>query len=248
MKKKIDKGPFIALIIFVIIIVAVSIMFVAQRNASRSDLAKRIAELGPENGNTPSTIEGLQDAIAIYENELNIYLTDVNKTGLYWKILANELHDEEQYGYALNALDRAIFYYPTDASLHYLKGVCSGYMAKMSYGTEVQTFYALSEEAYLKAINIDPGYSRPYYGIGVLYVYELDRAEEAIPYLEKYVYELRAYDVDAFFVLAAAYYLIGNSDEAIAAYDEIISRTRNEERKDEARKNKQIILDGVYGN
>jgi tetratricopeptide (TPR) repeat protein len=247
MKKKIDKGPFIALIIFIIIIVAVSIMYMAQRNASRSDLAKRIADLGPENGNTPTTIEGLEEAIAIYENELNMYLTDAEKTGLYWKILATRLHDKEMYGDALNALDRAISYYPADASLHNLKGVCEGQMAKASYGVQAETHFALSEEAYLKAINIDPTYSRPYYGLGVLYVYELSRAEEAIPYLERYVYELRAYDVDALFVLAAAYYLVGDSEKAIAAYDDIISRTRNEERKNEAMKNKQIILDGVYG-
>jgi tetratricopeptide (TPR) repeat protein len=247
MKQKIDKAPFIALIIFLVIIIAVSLLFVMQRNASRSDLAKRVAELGPENGNTPSTIEGLQDAIAIYENELSIYLNDVDKTGLYWKILATRLHDKQMYGDALNALDNAIEYYPTDPALHYLKGVCSGQMAKASYGVQAQTFFALAEEAYLKAINLDQTYARPYYGLGVLYVYELNRPSEAIPYLERYAYQLRAYDVDALFVLASAYYLSNENEKAITAYDDIISRTRNEERKDEAMKNKQIILDGIYG-
>jgi tetratricopeptide (TPR) repeat protein len=245
--KKFDKGPFIALFIFIVIIVTVSIMFVVQRNASRSDLAARVAELGPENGNTPSTIEGLQEAIAIYENELTMYLTDVEKTGLYWKILATRLHDKKMYGEALNAIDRAIEYYPTDPSLHYLRGVCSGQMAKASYETKAQNYFSLSEEAYLKAINLDPGYSRPYYGIGVLYVYELNRAADAVAYLEQYVYQLRTYDIEALFVLAAAYYLTGNNEKAITAYDDIISRTRNDEFINEAIKNKQIVLDGVYG-
>ncbi len=246
MKKKIDKGPIIVLVIFVIIIAAVCIGFMIQRNASRSGLAKRIAELGPENGGTPSTIEGLREAIAIYENELNIYLSDVEKTGLYWKILSTRLHEKQMYGDALNALDRAIFYYPADPSLHNLKGVCSGQMAKASYDeSEKQRYYNLSEEAYLKAINLDQTYSRPYYGLGVLY--ELGRASEAVPYLERYVYQLRTYDIDGMFVLAGAYYASGESEKAIAVYDEIVSRTRNEERKNEARKNKQIILDGVYG-
>ncbi|MDR2900241.1 MAG: tetratricopeptide repeat protein [Treponema sp.] len=247
MKKKIDKGPFIALVIFIVIIVAVSVMIMAQRNATRSDLAKRVAELGPENSNTPSTIEGLQEAIAIYENELSIYLNDVEKTGLYWKILATRLHDKKMYGDALNALDRAIEYYPSDPTLHYLKGVCFGQMAKASYGTQTQMYFDLAEEAYLKAINLDTTYSRPYYGLGVLYVYELNRAEEAVPYLERYAYQLRAYDVDALFVLAAAYYMSGNNEKAIAAYDDILSRTKIESLRAEATKNKQTILDGVYG-
>lgn len=247
MKKKLDKGPFIALIIFVIIIAAVCVMFMVQRNAVRSDLAKRIAELGPENGSTPASIEDLKTAIALYENELSKYLNDADKTGLYWKILATRLHDKQMYGDALNAIDKAVFYYPTDPFLHYLKGVCSGQMAKASYGAEVQPYYDLSEESYLKAIALDQTYSRPYYGLGVLYVYELGRAPEAIPYLERYVYQLRTYDVDALFVLAGAYYVSGESEKAISAYDEIISRTRNEERKNEALKNKQIILDGIYG-
>lgn len=247
MKKKVDKGAFIALLIFIIILAAVSIMFVIQRNASRSDLAKRVAELDPENRNTPSTIEGLQEAIALYENELSKYLNDVDKTGLYWKILATRLHDKQMYGDALNALDRAIHYNPTDPALHYLKGVCSGQMAKASYGAQTQIFFNLSEESYLKAIGFDRTYSRPYYGLGVLYVYELNRPSDAIPYLETYAYQLRAHDVDALFVLAAAYYMVGENEKAIMAYDGIISRTRNDERINEAKKNKQIILDGMYG-
>ncbi len=247
MKKKLDKGPFIALFIFLIIVAVVSVMFMARRNATRSDLAKRIAELGPESGNTPSTIEGLRSAIALYEDELNKYLNDADKTGLYWKILATRLHDKQMYGESLTALERAIYYYPADPALHYLKGVCSGQMAKASYGTQQQNYYNLSREAYLRAIDLDPNYSRPYYGLGVLYVFELNRPAEAIPYLERYVYQLRKYDVDALFVLARAYYMVGENDKAVDAYDAIISRTRNAERKDEAMKNKQTVLDTMYG-
>ena len=248
MKIKLDKGPFIAILIFAAIIAAVVIAVMVNRNSARSDLARRVAELEPESGNTPSTIEGLRTAIAMYEDELQVYINDSSKTGLYWKILATRLHDKAMFGEALEAANRGIHYNPEDPALHYMRGICAGRMAKSSFGTEKTRFYQQSEAAYKRAIELDPAYSRPYYGLGVLYTFELERPAEAIPYLEIYIYQMRRYDVDAFFVLGRAYFLAGEPEKAIGAYDEIIARTKNDIRKNEALKNKEFILDSIYGN
>jgi tetratricopeptide (TPR) repeat protein len=108
-----------------------------------------------------------------------------------------------------------------------------------------ENYYALAEEGYLRAISLDERYVAPLYGLGVLYVFELDRPREAIPYL------LRSLEIspgaDAMFVLARAYYMIGSYQEAVSMYERIIDFTKDPEKREEAQLNRQLALDRLYG-
>jgi tetratricopeptide (TPR) repeat protein len=108
-----------------------------------------------------------------------------------------------------------------------------------------ENYYALAEEGYLRAISLDDRYVAPLYGLGVLYVFELERPREAIPYL------LRSLEispgVDAMFVLARAYYMIESYQEAAAMYERIIGFTGDAEKRNEAQVNRQLVLDRIYG-
>ena len=83
------------------------------------------------------------------------------------------------------------------------------------------------------------------YGIGVLYVFELDQPDSAIPYLERFL-ETQKRDSDAMFVLARAYYQTYQFDKAIVLYDKIISLDPNAEKTAEAKANKKVVLDAQY--
>ena len=107
-------------------------------------------------------------------------------------MLATRYLDAKMYGEALKTFQTAIQYYPANQNLFYYVGVCAGYMAKASLdfnasgGTSAEKFnyLKLAESAYLRAIELEPRYVRSLYGLGVLYVFELDQCEKAIPYLE----------------------------------------------------------------
>ncbi|MDR3167781.1 MAG: tetratricopeptide repeat protein [Treponema sp.] len=246
---KINKNVVMGIAILGIVLFALGGFIVYQRNKGRNTLAVRIAELG--NGGTPESIEGLRSAITVYEAQIDQHVKDAAQAGVYWKILATRLQDRGLHNEALNALERSIYYTPEDPAACYLTGVSAAIVAKSSLNfsgenTAKDTYFALAESAYLRAIELDEAYARPRYGLSVLYLFELNRPEEAVPHLLRYL-EIETRDVDAMFLLARAYYMTGRYEEALSLYDRIITLTRDEVKRAEAGKNKETVLGILYG-
>ena len=200
----------------------------------------------------PTTVEELKDAIKKYgERASDIQMTN-SQIGIWYKILGTKYLDTKMYGEALKCFQEALKYYPDNQNLYYYVGACAGYMAhaSMDFGgsgtAEVKYNYLkLAEEAYLRAISIEDKYVRALYGIGVLYVFELDEPEKAIPHLEK-VISIDTKNLDAMFVLARAYYTTYDYDKCLAIYDKIIASTKSAEIKATAEENKKTVLDTAY--
>ena len=154
---------------------------------------------------------------------------------------------------ALDALERAIRFDGEEPTLFYLTGVSAAVAAKSSLnfpgvknGEDARNrYFALAESAHRRAIELDPGYSRPRYAIGVLYVFELDRPAEAVPHLQRYL-ELMSTDTDAMFVLARAWYMTGNTQNAVDMYDRIIHTTKDKGKKEEALRNREFVRGRSY--
>jgi tetratricopeptide (TPR) repeat protein len=239
--------------IFVLLVIGVLLyaVFNYAQNKTRTDLAKRIAELSPRRG-PPETIDGLKQAIALYEKQIEQHVKDAAQTGVYWKILAIRLADKEMYRDALDAFEQAIRFIPDDPTLFFLVGDSASAVAasiigfSSNAGTEKEHYTQLAESAFLKAIQLDSTYSRPRLGLGILYVFDLDRAADAVPHLERYL-ELVSNDVKGMFVLARAYFMIENYDRAVELYDRIIARTKDPNIRKEAQNNKDAVRDLMYG-
>lgn len=205
--------------------------------------------------NSPTTEAELKDAIKKYQSRIaDIQLADA-QIGIWYKILATRYLDAKMYGEALKNFQIAIQYYPSNQNLFYYVGVCAGYMAKAaldyealgSTSTQKFNYLKLSESAYLRAIELEPRYVRALYGLGVLYVFELDRCDKAIDYLETAL-SIETRNTDIMFVLARACYVEGEYDRAVELYDRISSTTKSEQKKKEAQANKKIVLDTSYAN
>ena len=201
---------------------------------------------------SPTTIEELKDAIKKYQERVADVQLAQSQIGIWYKILGTRYLDNKMYGEALKCFQEALTYYPDNQNLYYYVGVCAGYMshAALDYnasGTnEVKYNYLkLAEEAYLRAISIEDRYVRALYGLGVLYVFELDEPEKAIPHLEKAL-SIDTKNLDTMFVLARAYYSSYEFDKSIEIYDRIIETTKSEDTKKTAEENKKIVLDASY--
>jgi len=238
--------------ILVIAVVGTAFYFIYQNITTKThrDLAKRIAELSPKGG-PPETIDGLRKAIALYEDQIERNVREGAQTGVYWKILAIRLADKKMHNDALKAFERAIYYNTEDPTIYYLTGVSAASAAKSLVGfsateqKEKEKLYKLSENSYLRAMELDITYTKPMYGIAILYIFELDRPQEAIQYLERYLKILTS-DISAMFVLARAYYTTENYSGAVELYDKIISRTKDKKIKEEAQNNKDTIQGLIY--
>ena len=205
-----------------------------------------------EGVDNPTTIEELKDAIKKYQERVADVQLAQSQIGIWYKILGTRYLDNKMYGEALKAFQEALTYYPDNQNLYYYVCVCAGYMshAALDYnasGTnEIKYNYLkLAEEAYLRAIAIEDRYVRALYGLGVLYVFELDEPEKAIPHLEKAL-SIDTKNLDTMFVLARAYYSSYEFDKSIAMYDRIIETTKSDDTKKTAEENKKIVLDASY--
>ena len=205
-----------------------------------------------EGVDSPTTIEELKDAIKKYQERVADVQLAQSQIGIWYKILGTRYLDNKMYGEALKAFQEALNYYPDNQNLYYYVGVCAGYMshAALDYNASGNNdvkynYLKLAEEAYLRAIAIEDRYVRALYGLGVLYVFELDEPEKAIPYLEKAL-TIDTKNLDTMFVLARAYYSSYEFEKSVAMYDKIIETTKSDDTKKTAEENKKIVLDASY--
>lgn len=214
---------------------------------------KRMQKL-EEGVSNPTTKEELEEAIKKYEaRAMDLVLTEA-QSGMWYKLLGTRYLDERMYRKAYDAFRQAILYYPDNAHLYYYIAICAGYIANSELDFDAKgdietaeraNYLKFSESAYLRALEIDPKYYRAMYGIGVLYVFELDRPADAIPYLERFL-DIQKRDSDAMFVLARAYYQTYQFDKAVVLYDQIIALNPNAEKTAEAKANRKVVLDAQY--
>jgi len=224
-----------------------------SRESERKKFAEHITEFGPRKG-VPRTIEDLERAISAYEKRQKEYVKDAAQTSAYWKILGTRFQDKGMWLEAVNAFRRAIDYSPGEAVLHYLTAVNAAQYAKSAYdynegrggaGENARRYFNLAEAAYRRAIELEPDYSLARYGLAVLYIYELDRPEDAVPQLLQYMTG-RSGDADAMFMLARALYSAGRFRESVEWYDRGIALTRDKEKKAEAEANRNFIMENYY--
>lgn len=212
---------------------------------------KRVQSL-EENVKNPTTIDELKEAIKKYENRVEDIMAAEQQTGIWFKILGTRYMDNQMYGEALKAFQSAITYYPANQNLYYYVGVCAGYMANASLDYDVtgttsekEKYLELAVSAYTRAIDLQSNYVRALYGLSVLYVFELNESQKAIPLLEK-VLTLEKNNVSAMFVLARAYYVNYEFQLAIDMYDRIIKTTSDQQSKAEAETNKNVVMAAMY--
>ena len=232
-----------------LIVAAAAIVLVSCGGVSNKTIIRH--QKMEEGVESPTTIEELKDAIKKYQERVADVQLAQSQIGIWYKILGTRYLDNKMYGEALKAFQEALTYYPDNQNLYYYVGVCAGYMshAALDYNAsgnnEVKYNYLkLAEEAYLRAIAIEDRYVRALYGLGVLYVFELDEPEKAIPHLEKAL-SIDTKNLDTMFVLARAYYSSYEFDKAIEIYDRIIETTKSEDTKKTAEENKKIVLDAT---
>ena len=249
-EKRAGIGVAVALVIL-LVVVAASMLY--QRNRGRAEFADYLVSQG--RWTTRDSIAELRRAIAVNERQIERHVQYSAENANYWKLLAVRLQQKGLHGEALEALERAIFLSPEDPFLFYYAGLSAGTLAKSFYlvsgegaGRDAHRhrYFTIAENAFLRAIELDGSYLRPRYSLAVLYVFDLDRPEEAIPHLERYL-EISRNDVDTMFVLARAFFMLRRYQEALELYDRIIVLTGDEQKRIDAQNNRQTVMGHLYG-
>lgn len=215
---------------------------------------KRMQKL-EEGVSNPTTKEELKEALKKYDARAMDLVTTQAQEGMWYKILGTRYLDEGMYFEAYEAFKQAVLFFPNNQNLYYYIGICAGYIANkeldynatggLDSATKKMNYLKLAESSFLTSLEIDSRYFRSMYALGVLYVFQLNDPNSAIPYLERFL-EVQKRDTDGMFVLANAYYMTSEFDKAIALYDQIIKINPNEQKTADAQRNKKAVLDAQY--
>lgn len=198
-----------------------------------------------EGVSNPNTEAELKEAIKKYERRIEDIMVASERVGTWYKILGTRYIDKKMYKDALGCFQKAIEFYPENQNLYYRVGVCAAFMAKNSLDFEddglEERYYKMAVKAYKRAIEIDANYSKAIYALAVLYVFELDMPEEAVPLLEKAI-DGKMKPLEELFLLGRAYFMIGENEKAITTFQRIIDISGNEAQRKQAKENIDIIL------
>ena len=235
-------------VILLIASVLLTISFMSCRASNKTILRYQKLE---ENVSNPTTIEELEDAIKKYQERVADIQLANQEVGIWYKMLGTRYLDNKMYGEALKAFEAALQYYPANQNIYYYVGVCAGYMshAAMDFtgsgSSETRYNYLmLAVDAYKRAIEIEDRYERAWYGLGVIYEYELDEHAQAVNCFE-HALAINTSSLDTMFNLARAYYCSYEFDKSIEMYDKIIETTKSADIKAQAEELKAQVLDAA---
>jgi cytochrome c-type biogenesis protein CcmH/NrfG len=208
---------------------------------------EQLVEMEGDREISPQRVEELEREIRRYRKEVERTVEASGQLAVYYKMLAVEYMRGAMYGPACDALEQAIAIQPENPILFYYSAVCAARMAKAQViGEQRLLWLDRSEALYRRALALDPGYADALYGLSVLYVFELDRPQDAEDLLERLL-AVESKEIDGRFLLARVYYSLGKLENAIETYREIESLTDEKQAQEEALRDRKQIEEQLHG-
>jgi tetratricopeptide (TPR) repeat protein len=194
------------------------------------------------------TIEDLKKNIDKFQAEVDKKVKATENLGVYWKMLALRYMNGGMYGEALESLKQAIAVYPENPLLFFYQGTCAGRLGKAQTADAAKQaeLYRLAENAYKRAIALDPVLVNALYALSILYAFELDRPAEAEPLLKKAL-EVEKKNWDCKMLLARVYYQTRRPEQAMEIYKEVADSNAAETTRKDADDNRKRIQEEIYG-
>jgi tetratricopeptide (TPR) repeat protein len=163
----------------------------------------------------------------------------------YHEGLALKFLDINLYRNALEHLEKAIEITPENDLLFYYAGLCAGNIGVSYVTTEdyymKQMWFDKAEAYYKRSLELNPNYRDTLFGLAVLLAYERNRPGEALTYI-KQIIAGETEDIDAMFLLANTYIMLGRYEEAVIEFDNIASTSKIESVREQALKNKEQVI------
>lgn len=201
----------------------------------------------------PSTIEELKAGIRRYGDEVERTYSAMEKTAMYWRMLAIKYAQKGMYGEAYEAARKALEFYPDNAGLYYLAGLSASYLSRTAQTEPNEAarnasraeWLGVAESSYSQTLRIDERHTKAMMGLATLYALDLEDHAAAVKQLEAFL-AIDTKDVDALSLYARSLYGVGRLEDAAKAYDKVISTTKLDSVKQKAKANKELILKELY--
>jgi cytochrome c-type biogenesis protein CcmH/NrfG len=192
-------------------------------------------------------IAELEAGIRRYRQEVDRKVQASDQLGVYYRMLAVRYMELGMFTQAYGALEEARKIYPENPVLFYYAGVCAARLSKAQAEQEQRRqWLGRAESHYRRALALDPLHSESLYALAVLYVFELERPQEAEALLVRLL-EREKKNSDALFLLGNVYYGAGRLEEALGLYRRLEGLGLPEDRRRQAEENIKTIEEELHG-
>jgi len=233
---------------FLLNIFILLLLLIGCRNNSENleDLAARMAAMDGVDmteGDEKRTAE-LMATIKKYEKDIGDIISDQNNRSEFLKLLGLKYMDYKMWTLASEQFKQAMEITPESSRIHYYRAVALGQMAvNESNRSQRQQLLTEAEFEYQRALELDNMfYSSAAYGLAILYVFEMDRTDEAEELLDEIIQKDPAF-LKAKMLRGQLYERERETVKAIEMYQSILNADRDSELM-EAAKNRLIQLGG----
>ena len=234
-------------ILFIYSFIVLSLVSCKKRG--HPDLLERMKLMEDDGGSSldlenKERSEQLEKDILYFSDILNKKIEAGDKLGTYYKLIGLKYLDYSMYFLALEAFERALEIYPENPNILCYAGLASSRLGKTAGSdSEEEEFLAKGVRYYRASLSFKGDFSPSLYGLAIVYVYELDQPELAIPLLETYN-KIQKSSMKGRFLLAAAHFAMGNRDLALDIYNYIIDKSTDDTEIESASNNRNTILRG----
>ncbi|MGL1894321.1 MAG: hypothetical protein OCD02_22005 [Spirochaetaceae bacterium] len=230
---------------FIILIISI---FFSCTSEKTKNLASQVYETEEnKESNRDKRLNELTKDIKKIEKDLEETLEKYQKIGNFQRALGVKMMHYKMYKKAYDHFNNAIEFYPNSEMLHYYRGVAAGQYAKSQDEESIRREYLQKAQYnHEHSLELNPRFPKGLYALSILYVYELDRPNDAKPLLDRLL-KISTREFDAMLLLAL---LLEKDDELSAAldlYDTVLSLSKKDVHIFRAETNRDRILKRLTG-
>ena len=196
-------------------------------------------------GSDEKSIEELEADLKRFESIIREKVEAAEGAVTLYKLLAEQYSELGMYDLALEQYEELLRIEPNNHVVLNSAGIAAGQTA-LSRPTveEKQQYLERAQRYYERSIEIDPTYRDPYFGLGVLHLFEFEDIDAAKSLLNK-AFALFPDDTRMLFLLARIAVLEERINDALEIYDRIVEKSELESEKNSALANREALL-GSY--
>lgn len=232
----------------VLLIITVMLLFNSCTSKKTKELANQVYETEVDKElNSDKRILELTRDIKKVEKDLEELLDLYQKNGNFHRAMGIKMIHYKMFYKAYEHFNIALEFFPNSEMLHYYRGLSAAQYAKSQDKDHIYREYIdRARISYEYALELNPRFPKGLYALSILYVYELDRQDDAKPLLDRLL-EISTREFDAMLLRALLYERDGELNRAIDLYDKVLRLSEKQKHIVIANENREKVLKRYVG-
>lgn len=231
------------------LLLILSMFFILSSCTSKKtkELANQVYETEEDRVNSDKRIRELTRDIKKVEKDLDELLDLYQKNGNFHRAMGIKMIHYKMFYKAYEHFNKALEFFPNSEMIHYYRGLSAAQYAKSQDQDHIYREYIdRARISYEYSLELNPRFPKGLYALSIIYVYEIDRPDDAKPLLDRLL-EISTREFDAMLLRSLLFERDGELNRAIDLYDKVLRLSENQKHILIATENRERVLKRYVG-